>query len=151
MKSIVIPLAAAILLGSAVSAQADYKADSIEYRQATMVMMKWNLKPMGGMVKGKIPFDAAQFRARAEALATVSGLDLLPAFPEGSTDEFDSSAKAKIWSNWDDFKEKFETLRREAKALAKVATAGDEMAMKKQFKVTAKSCKGCHDDYRSKK
>ena len=149
-KALIAPVLAIALATTATSFAATTE-EAIEYRQSTMVMVKWNFKPMAGMVKGKIPFDSALFAQRADALATVVSLDLLAAFPKGSTDEFDSSAKEKIWDNWADFKKKFEKLRSESAKLARVAATGDEAAMKKQFAATAKSCKGCHKEYRSKK
>ena len=124
---------------------------AIEYRQAVMNVYLWNLKPMAGMVKGKIPFDAKLFRSRAEGLATATRLDLLSGFPEGSTDEFDSSAKPVIWEKWPEFKGKFEALRRESAKLAEAARSGDAAAMKAQFGNTAKSCGGCHKKFRMKK
>ena len=33
--------------------------------------------------------------------------------------------------------------------LAEVAAGGDEAAMKEQFGKTAKTCKGCHDDFKN--
>lgn len=145
----------ALILGSAAvtaSAHDDDKDESprakaVEYRQAAMTLIGGNFKPMGAMVKGEIPFDAAAFKARAEDLAAVSHIDILRAFIPDS-DGGDSKAKAEIWFDWDDFKDKFAHMQKETAALAKVAGGGDRDAIKAQFTETAKACKSCHKKYK---
>ena len=125
---------------------------AIDFRQAAMNLYKWYLGPMGGMVKGKIPFDAAGFKSRAEGLSTAASLDLTEGFPQDSfsDSESDTDAKPEIRENWQDFTAKYQALREESAKLASIAAGGDMAAMKKQFGATAKTCKGCHDDYREK-
>ena len=122
---------------------------SIDFRESVMTIFKWHLGPMGAMVKGKAPFDEAAFRKNADGLAHAANLDLLAGFPEGS--QGDSEAKAEIWENWSQFEEKYGALRTESAKLAEVAAGGDQEAMKAQFGETAKTCKGCHDDFREQK
>ena len=133
-------------------AQAAGVQGAIDFRQATMQVYKWYMGPMGGMVKGKIPFDAAVFRNRAEALAKAASLDLTEGFPGNSfsDSESDSDAKPEIRENWEDFMSKAKALKEASAKLASVAAGGDMAAMKKQFGTTGKTCKGCHDDYREK-
>lgn len=125
---------------------------AIDFRQATMKLYKWYLGPMGGMVKGKIPFDAARFKSRAEGLATAASLDLTEGFPQNSfsDSESDTDAKPEIRENWEDFVSKYKALKDASEKLASVASTGDMAAMKKQFGAAGKTCKGCHDEYREK-
>jgi cytochrome c556 len=129
--------------GSGASLQA-----AVDFRQSTMTIYKWYLGPMGGMVKGKIPFDAATFASKASGLAKAASLDLTEGFPKGSHE--DTDAKPEIWEQWDLFIEKYEILQKEATKLNSVAAGGDMDAIKAQFGATAKTCKGCHQDFKEK-
>jgi len=122
---------------------------AIDFRESVMTTYKWYMGPMGAMVKGKIPFDAALFKSRAEGLANASRLDVSEGFPKGSLGE--SEAKPEIWDNWDDFLSKYQSMQDEAVKLQQVAATGDEAAIKAQFAKTGETCGSCHKKYRSKK
>lgn len=122
---------------------------AIDFRESVMTAFKWYMGPMGAMAKGKIPFDAAYFRSRAEGLANATRLDVAEGFPEGSIGE--SEARPEIWLEWDKFQAEYEALRKEAEALREVAASGDEAAMKAQFAKTGEQCGSCHKKYREKK
>ncbi len=122
---------------------------AIDFRESVMTTFKWYMGPMGAMVKGKIPFDAALFKSRADGLANASRLDVSEGFPEGSVGE--SEAKPEIWDEWDDFLSKYQGLQDEAVKLQQVAATGDEAAIKEQFLKTGETCSSCHKKYRSKK
>lgn len=122
---------------------------AIDFRESVMTTFKWYMGPMGAMAKGKIPFDVALFRSRAEGLAIATRLDVAEGFPQGSIGE--SEARPEIWQDWDGFKAAYETLRNEAEKLQQVAATGDEAAIKAQFAETGKQCGGCHKKFREKK
>ena len=121
---------------------------AVDFRESTMTIYKWYLQPMGGMVKGKVPFNKEVFKQKADGLAWAASLNLLEGFPKGSM--HDTEAKAEIWERWDDFQAKYETLKTESAKLQQVAAGGDVAAIKAQFAQTAKSCKGCHQAFREK-
>ena len=120
----------------------------IQYRQSIYHVMLWNWAPMGEMVKGKRPFDAADFKQRAERLAYMTKM-LSDAFPEGSDKGADTDALPVIWENKKDFDAKLQDLQREAQSLATVAASADEAKIKEQFVKTGGACKACHDKYRA--
>jgi cytochrome c556 len=122
---------------------------AIDFRESVMTTFKWYMGPMGAMAKGKIPFDAALFKSRADGLANASRLDASEGFPEGSVGE--TEAKPEIWDNWDDFLSKYQSLQDEAVKLQQVAATGDEAEMKKQFGKVGETCGSCHKKYRNKK
>jgi cytochrome c556 len=131
------------------SASAQPKAeDVIYYRQAAMTMMGWNLGPLAAMVKGKTPWDAKQFAVHADRLAGLAP-QIIEGFAKGSDKGATTDAKADIWANFDDFTAKDKNLIEQTRALAQVAHAGDEAAMKEQFKKTAGACKECHKKYKA--
>ncbi len=140
------------LLGAATSAsQAEVVRiqGAIDFRESIMTTFKWYMGPMGAMVKGKIPFDSALFKSRADGLVNATRLDLAEGYPKGSVG--DSEAKPEIWENWDEFEAKIQSLRDEAAKLQEVAATGDEAAIKAQFGKTGKVCGSCHKQFRSKK
>ncbi len=121
--------------------------DVIKYRKAQYTVLLWNWMPMNAMVRGRIPFDAAEFARRAERVAAVAP-QLLEGFSEGSGAGAATDAKPEIWSNFADFSAKMKDLERETAALASVAKGGDEAAIKAQFALTGGTCKACHDQYK---
>ena len=125
---------------------------SFDFRSATMSIYKWYLSPMGAMMKGKTAFDAEIFAQNASGLEAISNINLLEGFPKGSSEDGvdDSNAKVEIWSHWEDFEKKAKTFQLEAKKLAAIAKEGNEVAIKVQFKKTAKTCATCHKAYKSK-
>lgn len=135
------------LLSTAVYADKSVE-QAVEYRQAVMNVVGWNFKHMGAMVKGKTAFEQAAFAAYANELQAAAGLNLLSGFPEDSDDSDETAAKTEIWMDWEDFQQKLKDFRQQAGTLAKVAAAGDEEAIKKQFGETAKTCKACHKAYK---
>jgi len=123
--------------------------DAIEYRQAVMETIVWNVKPMGAMMKGKVPFDTQAFAKRAKNLAFLSGLSL-EGFIAGSYDE-ETDAKANIETNWEDFKAKMADFEKEAAKLAEVAKNATKLKdVGTQFKNTVKTCKACHKKYKKR-
>lgn len=139
------------LLGAASSAtQAEIGVQgAIDFRESIMTTFKWYMDPMGAMAKGKIPFDSALFKSRADGLVNATRLDLAEGYPKGSVS--DSEAKPEIWDNWEEFLGKIQSLRDEAVKLQQVAATGDEAAIKAQFGETGKVCGSCHKQFRSKK
>lgn len=133
-------------IGSAVAAPKP--EDAVAYRQGILRAMGWNVGPMGAMVKGDVPFDAQRFAFLAGRTAALAPMALEGFTPD--TRDAKSHARAELWENLDDFKERMGKLREATTALATVAQGGDEASIKQQFGETVQVCKGCHDEYREK-
>ena len=134
----------------AVANAADPKPeDAVQYRQSVYTIIGWNFKPIGAMIKGEIPFDAAAVARHAQYVELMSKA-ALEGFPKGSGPDAvkDTEAKAEIWTNADKFETAMNNFQQEATKLAKVAKGGDEAAIKAQFGKTAETCKACHDEFR---
>jgi len=121
----------------------------VDYRQSVYTVIGWNFKPIGAMVKGEIPFDAAAVARHAQYVELMSQA-ALEGFPKGSGPEAvkDTEAKAEIWTNWDKFETAMKNFQQEAAKLTEVAKGGDEAAIKAQFGKTAETCKACHKEFR---
>lgn len=130
-------------------AQADDAVErAVEYRQGIMNVYAYNVTAMGDMVKGEIDFDAAAFVRHAKDLAAAAQLDVLAGFPEDSIND-ESDANDTVWLDWDKFQAKHRALQEQSAKLAELTAGGEESAMKEQFGKTAKTCKGCHDDFKN--
>lgn len=144
-----VPLVGLAAVLSASLAAAAVKPDTaIRYRQSVYTMIGWNFVPLVDMIKGKTPWNAAEFTKHAERIANLTP-QLIEGFPEGSDKGAQTEAKPEIWTSMDDFRSKMDTLVKESRALADIARTGDETRTKDQFKKTAGACKSCHDKYRS--
>lgn len=142
-------LTLSLLLAVSTNAAAQAKPeDVIKYRKAQYTVLLWNWMPLNAMVRGRIPFDAAEFARRAERVAAVPP-QLLEGFAEGSGEGAPTDAKPEIWTDFADFSAKMKDLERETMALATVAKGGDEAAIKEQFAKTGAACKACHDKYKA--
>lgn len=150
MRLSILAFCATTLLSVAAVAIGAVKPDTaIHYRQSVYTMINWNFSPMGDMVKGKTPWNAAEFSKHADRIAALTP-QLMEGFPAGSDKGAKTEAKPDIWKNQDDFKSKMDELVKQSQTLAEVSRTGDEAKMKEQFKTTAGACKSCHDKYRNK-
>ena len=66
---------------------------AIDYRNSVMTVLKWNIGPMGKMVKGEMPYDEAAFARHAKDLAAVAHEQV----PEVVRDEFETTVDKTEW------------------------------------------------------
>ena len=133
-----------------VAGAADQKPeDVVQYRQSVYTIIGWNFKPIGAMVKGEVPFDAAAVARHAQYVEMMS-----KAAPEGFSKGTgpdvvkDTEAKPEIWTKATEFDSKMKDFQQAAAKLTEVAKGGDEKAIKAQFGKTAETCKACHKEFR---
>lgn len=140
------------LLGSA-SLQADMfkPEDAVKYRQAVYQVFSAQSSVMGAMVRGDIPFDAAEINKRATNIAKVAPMLGETYFP-ATRDVSESRLKPAAWSNMEDFQSKGQAF---GKALAELVEASgkpdfDAAKARPVIGAMVQSCRNCHDDYRAK-
>lgn len=153
MKKLLVMGLASSMLGlgllTTVNAADPKPEDVVKYRQSVYTIIGWNFKPIGAMVKGEIPFDAAAVARHAQYVELMS-----QAAPEGFTKGSgpdavkNTEAKANIWTQPDQFKTAMTHFQEESAALTEVAKGGDEKAIKAQFAKTAETCKACHKEFK---
>lgn len=148
-KAFTLGLVMAGMLTSGIALAADKTDDAIEYRQSQMTLVGANFKPMMGMVKGEVDFNADMLKAMASDLDAVAGLNWKRGYIEGS-DEGETKAEKSIWKNMDDFSAKYDDFQAAAGKLNELAAAGDKDAMMAQVKELGGTCKACHKEYKSK-
>ena len=118
-------------------------------RQAIFKQMLKTNEDLGGMLRGRLPFDAARFQAEAKQLDELARQPWQH-FPQ-IQDEGDSAAKADVWQR----QERFQVLARELEATtAALSQASQAPSLTvagltpAQARVEA-ACKACHQEFRS--
>jgi len=123
--------------------------EAIKYRQSVMFLIGQHFGRMGAMVKEQIPFNQQVFDHNAMVVETLSGLPWEAMMAPG-TDKGDTRMKAAVFAKQTEFKETAQTFETQAAKLVSTAKGGDFSAIKAQFGEVGKSCKACHDRFRTK-
>jgi len=150
MKSKLAVVTVALLLGAVtLDAAAQAKPEVlVKQRQAAMTLQGKYLGPLGAMAQGKAPFNAQIVQRNAGYLEVLSKMPWDGFDP--STKGEKSAALPAVWEKAGEFKQAQERFENEAAKLVQVAKSGDEGAIKAQIGATAKSCGGCHENFRQK-
>lgn len=151
IRNTALALAAATGLAASLQAAAHLndKEPMQSYRQSYFTLVAMNFGPIGAMLKGEMPWDDAKLKAFAGELAALGSMDVSRAFAPG-TDKGTTRAKPGIWDNQDDFKAKLADMQDALAALNTAAQTGDKKAIGAAAGTAGKSCKSCHDEYKSK-
>jgi len=120
-----------------------------EERHELMETSKSAAKPIGEMLKGEREFDAVvvmeSFGTWEHVAATAGSL-----FPPGSESGHDTRAKSTVWTDRAGFDQEMENFST-AVSLAIEADPQDLDALKAAAGPVFKSCKDCHEGYRTEK
>jgi len=125
---------------------------AVEARKAVFVLIGNNFKPLGDVLKGAAPYDAAEAQKRVARIAFLAEL-LNDAFPDVSNlGEPETKTKADAWANRADFEKKLKAFQTDANALIQVnfKERGATEAFKTAIAAVGQDCKACHDAYRVK-
>lgn len=120
----------------------------IAYRQKIMKSIVANIGGIGDILKKKVPHvgnlagHAANIQRNAEMIPSAFDKKVTA----GKTD-----AKAAIWQNWSEFRDKAEKLSKAAGAMVKAAESGNPEAIGAAIKGLGGACKGCHKEFRKPK
>src|SRR3954467_5842354 len=153
MKNKKLLAAIAISTGAVWSFQASAQVKPetlVKQRQAAMTLQGKYFGPIGAMVQGKAPYDAAIVTRNAGYLEALSKMPW-DGFHESTASVKDTDAKPEIYKNTDKFRSESQKLETEAAKLAAAAKSGDQAAVKTAFGDVAQACKACHDDFRVKR
>ncbi|CUS48659.1 MAG: cytochrome c' [Idiomarinaceae bacterium HL-53] len=123
--------------------------EAVEYRQQALALIRDNFGIMAAMVRNEMPYDAAMFEARAEALSHLSYIPWDGFTGVGANVTTNSDALPAIWEDWDDFAEKSQALIDASQNLAEAAQSGDMSEIRPAFMATARTCQQCHEGYRA--
>lgn len=152
-KFIAPALALAILASSAsvLAQQAPKPETLIKWRQSAFQVVAWNSGRIKTSVEGTYNKEEVQRAANAIAAIANSGLGgLFPAGTETGKGWHDTSTKPELFKDGKRFAELGGAFAKEATELATVAGGGDVAAIKVQFGKLQRTCKSCHDDFKTK-
>src|SRR3954467_10601964 len=141
---------AALIVSTAVAFADAPPAAQIKPRQDKLRDMGGALKAITDEIKkGRIDWDNAVI-PNAQTVKDRSGY-ILNWFPKGSGPEahVKTYALPVIWQKPDEFTKLGKQLQADAVKLQQVANAKDEAGLKAQVQIIGKTCKACHDTYRS--
>ena len=150
MKRLALATLATATLFAALPAAAQFQKteDAIKYRRGALFVMGQHFARIGAMANGKAPFDAAAATANADVVASLSKLPWAGFGP--GTDNGDTNALPEVWLDAEKFKAGQQKMQEEVAKLAAAAKSGKLDPLKAAFGEAAKTCKGCHDDFREK-
>jgi cytochrome c556 len=131
------------LFAASVVIAAEATEPTVKARQELMDVIGGATKTLGDMAKGDVAFDAAAAEAAKAAMVAASGEIAAKFEPQASDPK--STAKAEIWTNWDDFVAKGNALKAAAEALDATTLEGVQAGMGG----VGGACGACHKAYRS--
>ena len=137
------------LAGVSLEAMAQAKPDVlVKQRQAAMTLQGKYLGPIGGMLKGNIPYNADVVALNATFLENLARMpwDGFDASTKGEK----SKTKAEAFTDTAKFKAAADTLEAETAKLGAAARAKNEAGVRASFGGVAKACGACHDASREK-
>lgn len=120
-----------------------------ELRQSLFSLMGSNMGPLGGMARGKMPFDAKKIEKHATRINQLSLMigDYLKT--DTSAHKVETEALDEVWQQPEEFSVSIMKLTKASAKLQKLANLGsDEKAIKKAISGVGRSCGGCHDGFK---
>ena len=123
---------------------------AVDLRQSLFRLIGYSFGPVGGMLKNKVPFDAAVAQKSSARLETLA--PMIPEVFQNDTRKFQLKTRARegIWTNKSDFQGKADDLAKAAAALTTAAKSGDKKATMQAAAAVGKACGACHDNFREK-
>lgn len=148
-------LLTAALLSVAIAAPAVAQMsveDQITARQGAFQFAGWNMgKIKAQAIDGDVAYNEEQMLAAANSIAAVANSGLGALFGPGTANDKNENTRLKP-----EFFERPEKAREVAIGFAQAATKlqevaanGDKAALTAQFDKVGKSCKACHDEFRT--
>lgn len=142
MKFATKALVAGLMMVAGVAIAAEATDPTVKARQELMDTIGMNTSILGKMAGGETPFDATAAEAAKTAIATAAG-EIAVKFEPQATDP-KSTAKADIWTNWEDYLKKADALKAAAEDMDATTVEGVQAGMGG----IGGSCKDCHTTYR---
>jgi cytochrome c556 len=128
----------------------DQAQQAVDLRQSLLRLIGYSFGPVGGMLKNKIPFDAAVVQKSADRLEQLA--PMIGELFQTDTRKFTLKTKARegIWTNKAEFSSKNDDLVKAVQGLSAVAKTGDAKQFKQAAAAVGKACGACHDNFREK-
>ncbi|MEM1077299.1 MAG: cytochrome c [Pseudomonadota bacterium] len=124
--------------------------NQLKARQGQFRLIALNIGVLGGMARGKVPYNAETAQAAADNLVAVASLHQGALWPEGSDNMSIDGTRAmpSIWEDNADFLSKWQDVATAAGGLAAVASNG-QAALGPALGPLGATCKSCHEAHRA--
>lgn len=139
----------AMTFSSASFAQFAKPDDAAKYRQSSLSVMATHFGRVGGMVAGRIPFDAKAAQENMDIAVNMSKLPWAGFGPGGEGATIKHRSKPEIWKEQAKFKDLSDKMQAEFIKVQAATKTGNLDAIKAAFGPAGASCKACHDVYRA--
>ena len=153
-KKLFVPaVAVAVLAASAaaIAQQTPKPENLIKWRQSAFQVIAWNAGRIKASVDGQYNKDDVIKAANTIAAVANSGLgSLFVSGTEQGRGWHDTTAKPELFKDGKHFAELGASFAKEANELAAIASNGDVSAVKAQYAKLTRTCKACHDNFKSK-
>ena len=152
MKKLLMVLACLVFVAATLGgayAQFAKPEDAIKYRKSVMFLIVQHFGRMGAMVKEQTPYNQEVFARNATLVETLSRLPWDAVMVPG-TDKGDTTMSAAVFAKQAELNAAAQTFETRITKLVSTAQGGDLAAIKTQFGEVGKSCKACHDQFRTK-
>jgi cytochrome c556 len=130
------------------AANEKHAAWATKVRKSVFTLLGHNMGPIGGMLKGKVPFNAEVVANNATNINQLANMIAGASKVDTSKFKVDTEALDSIWSQPEDYAKKIEALVSASSELSAIALNGDEKAVRKAMGAMGKTCGSCHDDYK---
>lgn len=147
IRSTVLILAALAMM-SAWAMEQEQAEKVAEFRQGLMHVILWNVVPMAGMAKERVPYDAEKFELHAERVAYAGTMIVEMFRPDTSGAVLETEALDDIWQDFATFEDLAAKAQEKAAALAEIAASGEFADVQAAFLEMGEACKACHDKFR---
>jgi len=119
-----------------------------DLRQSVYTLLGANMGTLGGMAKGKIPFNAKVVERNATRINQLSFMIADYTRTDTSGFKVKTEALPKVWTERAAYEKRIDDLTKASAKLVKVSTSGDEAAIKAAIGGVGKTCGGCHDNFK---
>ena len=151
IAKIMLCTAALGLVGTSVNA-GDFDKQ-IKLRKAHMSLVGFQMGTLGGMAKGKIPYNAEAAQNAADNMAALSTMKNGALWPKGSDATANpgmTRAKKEAWDDYPKLQKAYGAWQEASKNMAANAGGGLD-SLKGAMGALGKSCGGCHKPFRAPK
>lgn len=121
---------------------------AVKYRQSAYYLMGQHMSQINAVIKGEMPYNKTLLEKNAEIVVMMGGV-VIDAFPVGS-DSGATKAMPEIWREMDKFKQLMHESQSELDKLLAAVKTGNMAAIEERFSEASKSCKKCHELYKTK-
>jgi len=119
----------------------------VSKRQAIFKKFTKSLEPLGMVARDRQDYVRVEFMANAQALQELSTQPWAYFTADGNYPP--TRAKPEVWSQATDFKQAQDSYLAAVNQLVKVSGSNDMPAIRASVDAVQKSCKSCHDKFRS--